>query len=463
MSFTWKAIKILVKLEMAIGRFLAEILMSVTPSGGRGRIGEDAGVLWVPTSLRKIFSFVNKLSDHLVEGAASSLTLRPLVVVTRRYGMASPVLAVPLAYAAYLALALVSPLPIVDLRVWVAAIALWTAAVAAYSLGARAAISRGPGVAVIRLSHEGLLHFSLPLLVAGGAGLMVNYLRLGAIPLLYPELRRHDAFWMISYDMYLLGLSALVAWLSSRVRRDGSVRREDALIVCAGLMGISLALTFPSGFRLDVVVALGTLVVAMWLGGLIKVRHVLAYLAVPGLLLFTFQKVILMARAGLTGDAYYVLVSRAGFTLYSLTLVLKAYSPWGMTYGVLLFINPLLTMLGIPRPLVGALTGEAVVGLPVAYTTSMVGPIWIDFGAFGVVAVPLVLGAIAGGVLRLARSGDSAAKVLYPILLSASLVWIESGPVHPYLYSFFAPALVLVVSSMLRDRARRGQVSAMGK
>ncbi len=461
MSLTWRAIRILIKLEMAVGRFLAEILASVAPTAHAREVHEGLGISRIPGTLRRVFSFVNKLADRLVEASASSLVLRPLAVASGRYGAASPVLAVPLAYALYLALALVSPLPIVDPALWVAGIALWTLAVAAYSLGARAAISRVPGRAVIRLRGEGLLHFSLPLLIAGGVGLLVNYLRLGAIPLLYPELRRHDAFWMISYDAYLLGLSALVAWLSSAAGQKGSIRREDALIACAGLMGISLALTFPSGFRLDMVVALGTLIVAMWLGGLIKVRQVLAYLAAPGLLMFTFQKVILMARAGLTGDAYYVLVSRAGFTLYSLTLILKTYSPWGMTYGILLFINPLLTMLGIPRPLVGALTGEAVVGLPVAYTTSMVGPIWIDFGVVGVAVVPLVLGAIAGGVLKLARSGDSAAKVLYPILLSASLVWIESGPVHPYLYSFFAPALALLVSGALR-RGGDGNLSDKG-
>ncbi|RLG39409.1 MAG: hypothetical protein DRO01_05645, partial [Thermoproteota archaeon] len=280
MSLTWRAIKILVKLEMAAGRILAEILASVAPTARAGGIREGLGIFEIPNTLRRAFSFVNRLADRLVEASASSLILRPIVEASGRYGAASPVLAVPLAYALYLALALVSPLPIVDLKLWVAGIALWTAAVAAYSLGARAAISKTSASAVVRLGGEGLLHFSLPLLVAGGVGLLVNYLRLGAIPLLYPELRRHDAFWMVSYDAYLLGLSALVAWLSSAAGQKGSIRREDALIACVGLMVVSLALTFPSGFRLDVVVALGTLIVAMWLGGLIKVRQALAYLAV---------------------------------------------------------------------------------------------------------------------------------------------------------------------------------------
>ncbi len=452
MSVTWKAVKLIVRLEMAIGRILAEALRSAVPLGG---VGESRKIVRVPGPLERALSPVNRAADGLVAAASSSLTLRPLVAAAERDGAASPVLAIPLAYAAYLALAVVSPLPVVDAGLWLAAIGLWSAAVAAYSLGA-SLMSRGTKSAVLVLGREGLLHFSLPLLAAGGVGLAVNYLRLGAIPLLYPELRRHDAFWMLSYDMYLLGLSSLVAWLSSEVRL-GRLRREDVLAICAGLLGISLALTFPSGFRLDVVVALGTLITAMWLGGLVKVRHVLVYLGAPGLLLFTFQKVILMSRAGLAGDPYYVLVSRAGFTLYSLTMILRTYSPWGMTYGVLLFINPLLTMLGIPRPLVGALTGEAVVGLPVAYTTSLVGPIWIDFGAAGVLLVPLILGAAAGGTLELARRGDSAAKILYPILLSSSLVWIESGPVHPYLYSFFAPAIALIVSSRLRSGPKSGE------
>ena len=451
MSVAWRGFKILLRLEIAIGKKLSEIIAGVLEGLTSG---ESIGEWKLPRPLVKLLRLVDRAADLAASGVAHSVLLSPLRPIIASAGALSPVIAVPAVYLVYLFLALISPLPVLDLNLWIAAILLWSAAVLAFSLGAALSVLRYERREVEPGTRDEFLHFALPLIIAGALGLAVNYMRIGAIPLLYPELRRHDSPWMISYDAYLLGLSSLVAWLGLKVKQ-GDLNRTRCMTGMAGLMALTLLLTIPSGFRLDVFVAIGTLVTSMWMAGLVKGRQIVAYLGIPGLGIFVMQKVLLMARAGLSGDPYYVLVSRAGFTLYSLTMILREYQPWGMTYGILLFVNPILTLLGIPRPLVGALTGEAVVGLPVAYTTSLVGPIWIDFGLPGVILVPLVIGAITGKVFSLAREGDPAARVLYPILLSACLVWIESGPVHPYLYSFYAPALGLIVKRWLESKMTR--------
>ncbi|HDM92610.1 MAG TPA: hypothetical protein ENG69_04380 [Candidatus Korarchaeota archaeon] len=449
MSVAWSIFKILLKLEIAVGKKLSEIIRSIL----EGLTSVEALSRWeIPRPAARLFEIVDRVADFLASGVAHSIFLSPLRPIIATAGALSPMIAVPAVYIVYLSLALISPLPVLDLNVWLAAILLWSAAILAYAVGAALTGLRCKHGEIEPSAQEELLHFALPLIIAGALGLAVNYMRIGAIPLLYPELRRHDGFWMISYDAYLLGLSSLVTWMGLKVKRGG-LSRTSCLTALAGLMALTLALTIPSGFRLDVFVAVGTLVTSMWMAGLVRGRQIIAYFGLPGLAIFVMQKVLLMARAGLSGDPYYVLVSRAGFTLYSLTTILQAYPPWGMTYGVLLFVNPILTLLGIPRPLVGALTGEAVVGLPVAYTTSLVGPIWIDFGLPGVVLVPLAIGVVTGKVFSLARMGDPAAEVLYPILLSASLVWVESGPVHPYLYSFYAPALALILKRWVENRS----------
>ncbi len=440
--------------ELYLGERLAGVLFGA--AGALGGVASPGGR--AASVLEEVEERIARVTSPAATAFRESLILRPLRWAVERRGFLSPHVLIPLLFAVYVVLALISPLPVLYPETEVLGLFLWTIGISSYVagllLGERVAGRMGeirpPG-------PKRLTHFALPLVSMGIVGLAYSYFSRGSIPLLYPELRRHDEIWSLSYSAFVLGVGAISA-AAAALREEGTLDRGGEIALQAALAVGTVALTFPSGFRLDVFVALGTLVLTMWMMGSIRARTVVVLLALPMAALFVGQKMILMAKMGLAGDPWYVSVSRAGFTLHCLTLVLKDYGPAGRSWGVLLFLNPILTMMGIPRPLIGPLTGEAAVGRPVAYTTSLVGPIWIDFGAAGVVLVPLAIGLIGGAVFRLASSTPRNRRGIFAafngILTSAMMVWIESGPVHPYLYAMYPLALIGILAT---KRKRRGE------
>jgi hypothetical protein len=288
-----------------------------------------------------------------------------------------------------------------------------------------------------------IAYFSLPLLLAGIIILIYNYMNIGSLPVLSPELRSHNIVWMIGYDLYLIGISLFTSSLVS-LYLSGGVSKSFLYEYSAIAILLTVIVTFPSGFRLDVFTALVPIITVLWFRRIVKARHIILYLLLPLFLIFVGQKYILMSRAGAQTDIWYILVSRAGFTLYSLSLIIKSFGPWGISYGEILFLNPILTILGIPRLLIGPFLGSVIVGIPSSYTSTFIGPIWVDFGIAGLILLPLIFGSITGIYYSLAVRGSSVSLALYSILLSCMLVWIESGPVHSYLYIPFFLTVPLV-------------------
>ena len=394
-------------------------------------------------SVLKFLSKFSRYPDLLLKPFNSSILLYPLRISVRRFGALSHYVLVPIITGIYILLGLVSNIPFPFMKELELGVLIWIAATAIYLVGSWFGEKISSSLRPININPISLAYFSLPIMLLGLLGLIYNYATIGAVPLLNPELRRHNLLWMVSYDTYLLFSAVFLASLA-KASEEGKISKGFLYEISSAVLLITAVITFPSGFRLDVFVALITLLIVLWSYRIIKARTMVFYLLIPLAIAFVGQKYILTVKAGTPADPLYIVVSRAGFTLYALSLIIKHFSWTGLSYGKLIFINPLLTMLGVPRLLIGPFLGKVIVGLPEAYTSSFVGPLWADFGVVGIVVVPLMIGGLTGIFYRLSRSRNPIFTAFYSILTTAMLVWIESGPVHPYLYLLYLFALLLL-------------------
>ena len=394
---------------------------------------------------------LSRIADKLIPAYEGSILLTPFRSIVRKYGVLSHYVLIPLLTAAYIVLALMSSVPFPFLHSLIEGILLWIIAVLIYCFSSRMGEDLSVKLDLRQVDELEIAYFSLPLLLAGILILIYNYMNIGSLPVLTPELRSHNVVWMIGYDLYLIGISLFTSSLVS-LHLSGRISKSFLYEYAALAIIFTVIVTFPSGFRLDVFTALVPIIAVLWFRRVIKARHIVLYLLLPLFLIFVGQKYILMSRAGAQTDIWYILVSRAGFTLYSLSLIIKSFGPWGISYGKLLFLNPILTILGVPRLLVGPFLGSVIVGIPSSYTSTFIGPIWVDFGIIGIIFLPLIFGTITGIYYNLAARGSSVSLALYSIMLSCMLVWIESGPVHPYLYiPFFLTVPIIPLVSRRRS------------
>jgi len=317
---------------------------------------------------------------------------------------------VSLYFVFYSLLAIVSQVPIMDIRNWVFGILLFglsTVLIAgsSYFFGKREYRTKASG------------HLGYGLILIGIVGLLVNYSWVG-FPILKAGARvfYHNLGWMIFFNCFVIG-SALL-----------SVKAKNLGVIFA-LMGLGILLNFPSGFRTDLMVALAAVLIPAWKSGIISTKKIvgLGVLLVPGVFLV---KALLIG----SGDVSYIVSARAGFTYYTLENVLGQTSIWGQPR---LALNLFLQLIGVKVIQIGSIAGEATVNLPRFYTSTFAGPLWISFGFLGVVVGSLIFGYLLG---RSYGSKSPWGMAFYGILVGISLIWMETGPLQLY---FLGTCLVL--------------------
>jgi len=304
----------------------------------------------------------------------------------------------------YLCMAFVSPVPVLRSSFWLRGILVFVFGVGLIGLSAyffsRKELKLGPGGG-----------YGYGFLLLGALGLMVNYTWIG-LPILSDSLRPyyHNAFWMVAFNLFFVGL----ALLSTKLKKLEQV---------IALLMVAFVFTFPSGFRTDLIVAMGSVLVGAWSAGVMDQKKIfgLALLVVP---LTVVLKSILIGSL----DVGYIMTSRAGFSFYTLGNIMENVGVWGIGHGKYYF-NLVSQLGGASVVQLGSFAGEFTVNMPRFYTSTFVGPLWVDSGIIGVVLGCVLFGYLLG---RAVSAKCPLGMSLYAILLSVAFIWMETGPVQIY-------------------------------
>ena len=282
------------------------------------------------------------------------------------------------------------------------------------------------------LFDENLRVFAFTFVVVGGFFWVLDVLLFGGFPLLTPEARGSldVTFTMLSH---LLPIGCVMVVVVTK-NRSASLLMVLVSVVLMGLLG----------YRTQVVLALLASCFAGFLMNVItgtEAALALTGTGVVGLILTSLRDIILQTRVGivealqarisLTLDVYDMMANVGGVFGYTKGQVYVAALPYfarlmpGYAYS--------------PRWYIAEM-----VGMDVSATSTVLGPLAVDFGLTGVFVGMLLLGYLLG---RLYERKKPLGVSLYCVVLAYSLIGIETGIVDLEVILIFFLAFLYVLTS----------------
>ena len=123
---------------------------------------------------------------------------------------------------------------------------------------------------------------------------------------------------------------------------------------------------------------------------------------------------------------------RAGFTLEVLEKIIPLA---GTTNGKIL---SMIFSSGSPRTFIG----QYVLHYDVCLTSTMFGPILLDFGIIGLTVQMLFMGAFLGLVHKLKKGIGIG---IYSVILTHTIIWIETGPTDIMIWFLYLIGLIYII------------------
>jgi len=318
------------------------------------------------------------------------------------------------------------------------------------SIGSAAIVLLGAGAFLagcrladgLRIKKAGL-RTGLPalelLFAASAVAILLDLLHVGGIPLLDPSLHsRHvTAYLLLGFPIVPLSALLLAQYLE----------KGRGMLAQASVVSITLLLALLLGYRTDIAAGIVSFSLVYYLFGRVSEKR-LAALAASALLAIILLGFVKASAIGANAGPLDVFSGRIEGTASLFDYIVLHASPFGSLKGEL--HNAALSTLTyhlIPGPSIGPralMAGFFGARENVTFTATILGPLYLDFGVFGVAAG---LG-LLGFILSLAFGGIDADKRnagVYAALLAFSFVAIETGILDIVLFYFFGALFYLLV------------------
>ena len=260
------------------------------------------------------------------------------------------------------------------------------------------------------------------LLILLAAGLLLqslNLVLLGGIPLFSSTLKSSATtnLWRIAYPLVLITLNLLLAKF---------YHKKYILLII--LCGVIFTL---NGYRTSVLGILGSSFITLYLKNKIsnKVSLILIILITSLILIVGYIASQSIATQHWTLNPLELVFYRAAFTLEVLEKIIPLN---GTTHGHIL---SMIFSSGSPRTFIG----NYVLHYNVCITSTLIGPILLDFGYIGLIIQMFFMGVF----LKLMYETKNIA--LYSIILTHSLIWIETGSTDIMIWFLYLIGLIYLI------------------
>lgn len=280
--------------------------------------------------------------------------------------------------------------------------------------------------------------------------LLLDLLVAGSIPLFNSSARRglNVTYTMIAQILPLGGFLLIALF--------GRSHKEDKLTMAQArtyALITALAVTFLVGllgFRTQIIVALLGSAIAMYYTRLIGFSEI----ALTFFVAFLSISILGVLRASIEGTQLGlmdVLGSRLGLTLSVYDTLVQKFRWFGVNHGTVFLASFSSLFPFIPGPRLGPRTMVArmfgVFGI--SMTSTLFGPMQVDFGIIGVGFYGLFLGFIVGTAYHaMKKTGSVLAVGLFALLMAYTLVGVETGIVDFHVLMFFAGAFFIFMASL---------------
>jgi oligosaccharide repeat unit polymerase len=286
----------------------------------------------------------------------------------------------------------------------------------------------------------GIIFFFLSVASVGGLPLIKPSLRYGLKPILTMPV------FLIIPGVGLLGSFYLNKFKLVQLSRSRTRFRFFILVAFSSILLLSL------GYRTPIIATLLMMIIIGYYGKIIAVWEVIiGALASVGLIIGIgyFRSLEEFAITSNTSP-FYTLQSRADFTLHVLNLLNYISGNFGIKHGALtLSAIPGISEFG-PRMTIGQLISWRT---EVTVTPTLIGPMLVDFGKFGVAVGMGFLGFILGiGYKILQKTKDSFYITLYALLLTYTILGVETGILDIQVIVYFLLGFLIYIANILKFR-----------
>lgn len=250
----------------------------------------------------------------------------------------------------------------------------------------------------------------------------LNIVLIGGIPLFDSVLKTNATtnIWRIAYPLFLIMINILLAKYYDK---------KYLILVAAGALIFGL-----NGYRTSVLGILGSSFITLYYKNKISRKIGILFIAaiVIGLMAIGYIASQSIVNQHWTLNPAQLVFYRAAFTLEVFEKIIPLA---GSTNGHIL---SMIFSSGSPRTFIG----EYVLHYTVCLTSTLFGPVTLDFGLIGLAIQMLFLGLFIGMVYKL-KEGIGVG--IYSIILTHTLIWIETGPTDIMIWFLYLLGLILII------------------
>lgn len=250
----------------------------------------------------------------------------------------------------------------------------------------------------------------------------LNLVLIGGIPLFNSVLKSNATtnIWRVAYPLFLIMINILLAKYYDR---------KYLLLIALGALIFGL-----NGYRTSVLGILGSSFITLYYLDKIsrKVGIIFVAVIVAGIMAIGYIASQSIATQHWTLNPLELIFYRAAFTLE----VFEKIIPLGAsTHGHIL---SMIFSSGSPRTFIG----EYVLHYTVCLTSTLFGPVYLDFGLIGLAIQMLFMGLFLEIIYKL-KKGIGVG--IYSIILTHTIIWIETGPTDIMIWFLYLLGLILII------------------
>lgn len=278
----------------------------------------------------------------------------------------------------------------------------------------------------------------------------VSVASVGGIPILKTSLR-YQLKPLFTMPVFLIipGV-CILASVYLKEFQENKITRSQARFRFLILIAISCMFLLALGYRTPLLAVLLIMIIIGYYGNILAVWEVVvgALIGVCAIIGIGYFRSVEEYTVTPATNPFYTLESRADFTLNVLNLLDFIGGNFGVTHGKLLASSIPGSDLG-PRMMIGKLIAWRT---EVTVTPTLIGQMVIDFGKVGVAVEMCGLGFILGiGYKIMKKTNDFAYIGLYSLLLTYSILGVETGILDIQVLAYFAVAIFIYLAFIIKS------------
>ena len=279
----------------------------------------------------------------------------------------------------------------------------------------------------------------------------ISIASVGGVPLLKSSLRYSlNPIFTMPVFLVIPGIGLIASHYLSQYKKN-KISRSQARFRFLVLTTIGIATVLALEYRTPIIAILLMMIIIGYYGKILSVWEVLlgALFGVVAITGIGYIRSLNELAISSSTDPFSTLESRANFTMHVLNLLNQISGNFGLLHGKMLASAMPGSELG-PRMLVGKLIAWRT---EVTVTPTLLGQMLVDFGKVGVAVEMCLLGFLLGTGYKIVKiTQDSFYIVIYSLILTYSIVGVETGILDIQVLFYFFIIAVIYFAAILKDR-----------